>query len=142
MGASVAGDLARCAEIAASEPRLACYDALAGRAPASSVQAPANTPPAPQQRDAGGFGLNPAPPHAAPVAARFIEAHVTKVIEGRLGVGHPSVLLDNGQMWTFTETADDARLAPGDLVSIKRAALGSFLMTTPSKHSYHVRRAQ
>jgi hypothetical protein len=29
---------------------------------------------------------------------------------------------------------------PGDTVTIKRAALGSFLMMTPSRHSYRVER--
>jgi hypothetical protein len=33
-------------------------------------------------------------------------------------------------------------LGPGDLVTIKRAMLGAFLMTTPSKRSYHVQRVQ
>ena len=135
-----AGELARCAEIAAPDARLSCYDALAGRM-AASVRTPAGAPPAPRQRDAADFGLNPVQPQPAPVAARSIEARVTKVIAVRPGLGHPSVLLDNGQVWTFTETEDDARLGPGDPVSIKRAALGSFLMTTPSKHTYHVRRA-
>jgi hypothetical protein len=42
----------------------------------------------------------------------------------------------------LTEAEQDARLRPGDPVTIKRAMLGSFLMTTASNHTYHVRRSQ
>jgi len=58
--------------------------------------------------------------------------------------GHGRVVLDNGQLWVFTdsEAEADARLNPGDPVTIKRAALGSFLMKTASNHSYHVHRLQ
>jgi hypothetical protein len=47
-------------------------------------------------------------------------------------------VLDNGQTWTFVE--QEPRLRPGDPVTIKRASLSSFLMTTPSRHSYRVQR--
>jgi hypothetical protein len=52
------------------------------------------------------------------------------------------VVLEGGQTWVLTELLDDPRLGPGDLVTIKRGALGSFMMTTPSKHQYHVRRIE
>jgi hypothetical protein len=61
---------------------------------------------------------------------------VTQVVDD--GLGHATLVLDNGQTWTVMDTG--ARLAVGDVVSIRRAALGSFLMMTPSKHSYRVRR--
>jgi len=48
------------------------------------------------------------------------------------------VVLDNGQTWTVMD--NDGRLASGDAVTIKRAALGSFLMMAPSNHRYRVRR--
>ncbi len=62
---------------------------------------------------------------------------------GPLGVGHPTLVLDNGQSWALTETLDDPRLVPGTTVTIKRSAVGwSFLLTTASQHVYHVRRTQ
>jgi hypothetical protein len=150
-----AGGLARCAAIAAPDARLACYDTLAGRpadrAPIASAPSPAAAPratasvapaPAPAANDSRNFGLTPAQMHVTSAGPTAIQARVAKIIESRLGIGHPSVVLDNGQTWTFTETNDDARLGPGDPVTIKRAALGSFLMTTPSKHTYHVHRTQ
>jgi hypothetical protein len=50
------------------------------------------------------------------------------------------VVLDSGQTWTVMD--NDGRLAAGDAVTIKRAALGSFLMLTPSNHRYRVRRVK
>ncbi len=150
--AAAAGDgLAQCAAIDASAARLACYDALAGRAPATTVAAakpaaaptpaPAVAPPAaPAANDPQHFGLAQVQVHTAPEEPKSIEAHVAQVIDN--GVTRPSVVLDNGQTWIFTEAADDAALRPGDPVTIKRAALGSFLLVTPAKHSYHVHRTR
>jgi len=155
--------LARCAAIDASAARLACYDALAGRAPATAVAAspaaiatpvpvaaplPAAPPvggpvPAPSAlaaSDPQNFGLAQVQVHTAPEGPKSIEVHVTEVIDN--GVTRASVVLDNGQTWTLTESSADAYLRPGDQVTIKRAALGSFLLVTPAKHSYHVHRTR
>jgi hypothetical protein len=169
----IAGDLARCAGIAAPDARLACYDALAGRSAPATAAAPTPTLPAPAPPTAGAatsatpaapaappapapvssfasdprnFGLTEAQqhaqaqPHAAPEGPASVQARVTKLIDNRAGRAY--VVLDNGQTWVFVDAADDARLSPGDPVTIKRGSLGSFLMLTPSKHSFHVRRTQ
>jgi hypothetical protein len=126
-------DLARCAGMAAADARLACYDALAGRAP---------TPPQARQQatpaGASTFGLTKPLPQAAPAGPELIKALVAKVTESRFG--NVNVLLDNGQTWIVD--APDAQLKPGDSVTIKRAALGSFLMMTPARRSYRVRRME
>lgn len=160
-----AGDLARCAAIAGPDLRLACYDALAGRppdqsAPTVSAQPAATSPaaatlptaraaaaplqtPAPSPNDPRNFGLSAAQIHpVAPSGPSAVQAHVAQIIQSATGFGHPIVVLDNGQTWIFTEAADDSRFGAGDAVTIKRAALGSFLLTTPSNHTYHVRRLQ
>lgn len=151
-----AGDLARCAGIAAPDARLACYDGLAGRAAdraataaeTAAAAAPAiratPTTPAPAPAVAGeaqNFGLTPAQRHQAPESPAAIQARIAKIIEDRR-VGRSYVVLDNGQTWSFTDAEEDARLGLGDPVTIKHAALGSFLMTTASRHTYHVRRTQ
>jgi hypothetical protein len=162
-----AGDLARCAGIAAPDARLACYDGLAGRsadraataaetaarsstaaastaAPAirAAPTTPAATAPAPAAAgEAQNFGLTPAQRHQAPEGPAAIQARIAKIIEDRR-VGRTYVVLDNGQTWSFTDAEEDARLGPGDPVTIKHAALGSFVMTTASRHTYHVRRTQ
>jgi len=144
-------ELARCAAIGAADERLACYDAL-GRSlkpppvPSASPSPAANKAPAADESSAqaataaGGvnaFGLTR---HERPAAAGpdLIRAQVAAVTTDRLG--RAFVRLDNGQVWSFT--APDVLLRAGEAVTIRRAALGSFLMTTPSHHTYRVQRSE
>jgi hypothetical protein len=151
-----------CAVIAAAPERLACYDRLSGRAvqntaalpgtatppaaaPAATarVAAPAATPPvasappaAPASLSKESFGLYaaehpPAPPVAATLAARIIAL-------GRSASGRPTVALEGGQLWEVD--AADPLLAVGDTVTVRRAALGSFMMVTPAQRTHRVRR--
>ena len=46
--------------------------------------------------------------------------------------------LDNGQSWELDRA--DRLLAAGDKVKIEHAAMGSFMLTTPTRRNYHVRR--
>ena len=153
--------LAHCATIAAADERLACYDQLASRR--SAVPA---TAPAPAQTPAPG-SLSARSPTPATVAAQAasppsafeagskpfgltahkvvgaetptsIRAAVTAVSQN--AVGDVSLRLDNGQTWSLTEPG--ASLKAGDLVTIKRASLGSFLIVTPDRRSYRARRLQ
>lgn len=50
------------------------------------------------------------------------------------------VTLDNGQVWVSTNGG--MLLEPGEAVTIKRAALGAFMLTTASKHSYLIKRVR
>jgi hypothetical protein len=147
-------DMARCAVIAAPSSRLACYDALAHRpadkapsvaavkpvAPAAArvpaVVAPVST--AAIAADPKNFGLTPAQQHISDLGPKSIAAHISIVSSDQLG--RTTVVLDNGETWTVMD--NDGRLSSGDAVAIKRAALGSFLMLTPSNHSYRVRRTK
>ena len=147
-------DLARCAALAEPGLRLACYDTLSGRPPDRSApmgQLPTSPPttvpvpvPLPAVEDPRNFGLTPAQAHPTPAAAgpSAVQAHIAQIIQSATGFGHTIVVLDNGQTWIFTEAQDDSRLGRDDSVTIKHAALGSFMLTTPSHHSYHVRRLQ
>jgi hypothetical protein len=153
--AASAAELARCAAITAADERLACYDALvcAGIAAADerlacydALAKPKTRPqaaPADAARPEGGgndvknFGVvrrRLAPPEGP----ELIKALVTKVSVDRLG--NVDMSLDNGQSWTFHDP--DVLLRSGDAVTIRRAALGSFLMTTPRRHTYRVQRTQ
>jgi len=144
-------EFARCSRIDAADERLACYDAL-GRSlkpppvPSASPSPAADKAPAADKSSAqaataaGGvnaFGLTT---HERPAAAGpdLIRAQVAAVTTDRLGKAH--VRLDNGQVWSFT--APEVLLRAGEAVTIRRAALGSFLMTTPSHHTYRVQRSQ
>jgi hypothetical protein len=146
------GELARCAAITAADERLACYDALARSKvppkPATSADTTTSTPPpatasrapAPQAAPAAGAGAFGLTPHQAPAAVGpdEIRAQVAQLRVDNRGMAY--VGLDNGQWWTFQDS--DPLLKVGDVVSISRAALGSFLMKTPSRRSYRVERAK
>jgi hypothetical protein len=160
--APTAADLARCAAIADPAARLACYDTIsadkadgrpsavppaapsAAAAPSSPAAPVATTAPsAPAfSGDPKDFGFTAA--QRAPVASqsgpKAINARITKVVDTRWG--QPYAVLDNGQTWVFVDSDQDAGLKPQDPITIKRGALGSFLLVTASHHSYHVRRVQ
>ena len=157
-GTDVHNALAPCIGISSSADRLACYDKLAGRvsapkaAPVAAAPAPAAAAPA-----AAATSVAAAPaPAAAPTAEDFGLSKVQKAASSSsppeiksvtakiAGFGHSpnrrtQVTLDNGQVWEY-EDDPDSLLTIGDSVTIKRAALGSFILLTPTKHSHRVRR--
>ena len=57
---------------------------------------------------------------------------------GSAANGHPTVALEGGQLWELDDR--DALLANGDAVTIRRAAFGSFLMTTSTGRTLRVHR--
>jgi hypothetical protein len=139
--------LAQCAVIAGRDERLACYDALASQHPvraASAIAAAAAdgagvvpVVPAESERPED-FGLNQAQRgqpqrHLSSIAARVSGFSHSKQ-------GGIQVELDNGQAWELDEA--DPLLARGDVVTIHRAILGSYVMMTASKRSHRVRRTQ
>ncbi len=50
------------------------------------------------------------------------------------------ITLDNGQVWTETSLDPSFRVAVGEQVRIKRAAMGTYLLSTPSNRSTRVAR--
>jgi hypothetical protein len=135
----------------APAPAPSLPQATVGAEAASAVPAASAPKPAPVQEPAAkaaptvaplddpkNFGFSAAQVHAVPQGLQSIDVHVVNVLTDRLGDAF--VMLDNGQMWAYQ--GDDGRLRPGDSVTIKRASLGSFIMVTPSKRSYHVTRTR
>jgi hypothetical protein len=160
IGFAAAGDstatleraLAHCAAIASGDDRLACYDALATGRPPSRLP-----PPPPAAPQAAPQAAQPAAPSAAPPPAKedfglstvqkekkqpaqtqiqSINASVAGL--GTSSIGRMLVALDNGQSWELDSA--DPLLAVGDAVTIERGAMGSFLLTTPSRRTHHARR--
>ena len=162
-GGALADDpngLTQCSSITNTAERLACYDKLAGRAPAKSPPsspaaaapaaapvsaAPAASAPVPAgASNANDFGLSKVQKERADGAASSPPAQIKSIIVRVTGFrkgpsGRPRVLFDNGQTWEYEEDGDYL-LAIGDSVTIRRASLGSFLLVTPSKLVHRVRR--
>ena len=105
--------------------------------PPTAVAAAAPAAPVPAA-SADDFGLTPV--QKAPRGPETIHS-ITARIQGfgKAPTGRTRVALDNGQTWELEDDVD-ALLAPGDSITIKRAFLGSFLMTTPKNFSHRVRR--
>lgn len=86
--------------------------------------------------DPANFGLTRRQLKETPQGPDSVKATVSQMTQDRLN--NVYLVLDNGQTWGLIEA--DPRIRPGDAVTIKRAALGSFLMITPSRRSYRVQR--
>jgi hypothetical protein len=145
-----------CSTVKDPAERLACFDKLAvGSAvaaaprtpvapgtPVSTVAPVAAVSPAAQARapespeDFGLSGVQKAPRREQ---IQAITAEV--VVMGHGANGRVQLGLSNGQSWEL-EDAADALLAVGNSVTIRRASLGSFLMTTPKKVTHRVRRVK
>jgi hypothetical protein len=129
--------LKKCAAIDVIAERVSCYDRLAERPaelqrPTASV--PTTTAPAAPKES---FGLYSAEhPAAPPVKVTAITAKVVSIGIGTSG--HPVVTLEGDQVWEMD--AGDPVLKSGDTVKIDRAALGSFIMTTPSGRIHRLHR--
>jgi hypothetical protein len=130
---------------APTAPVTSAVPAPAIPAPAAATSVPASTGNAASSAapvdDPQNFGFTRAQVQAhsqspPPPGLQSIQVHLTNVLTDRQGNGY--VLLDNGQIWTYQ--GDDGRMRPGETVTIKRASLGSYIMVTQSKRSYHVTR--
>jgi hypothetical protein len=130
-GQDLPGALKACRALETQAARVECYDRLA--ATAASRGGAATPAPQPPKED---FGLYTAEHPAAPKVAKLLTAKV--VAFGMTTSGRQTAELDGGQLWELL--ASDPLLAKGDEVTITRAKLGSFLMSTPSGRSLRVRR--
>ena len=133
-----------CAAIRKSSERLACYDnrvypvatgATATAAPTPSAEevfgAESSAVAAPAKEEA------PAPPAREELSK--ITAHVTAM--STLPRGELQIELDNGQVWRQVEP-HELLLHTGDSVTIARAALGTFRLTTSTGRVSKVQRVR
>ena len=152
---SSSNDLNTCAAIQTQAERLACYDKVAGRGatppPAAATPQPApassdakkHTPAAPAAASAPApgtpeaFGLYKAEHPAAPKSP--VETVTGKVVDLKYDAyGRETISLEGGAVWQLA--GSDAILAKGDEVTIKRAVMGSYLMTTSTGRQHRVKR--
>lgn len=141
-----AGAADQCIAIDEDARRLACYDAALGRS--------AQTPPAPASAQVAAPAANTAPPPAATTAPPSpVPPHVTEtpqpssftsevdtVERGR--DGQFIATLANGQVWEQSERNSAALVRKGDTVTIRRAALGSYLLLTSGGIATRVRQVK
>jgi hypothetical protein len=161
-----------CASIVAAAERLACYDRLAGQAagnvtaaapqpaaapapPAAITPPPATAPPATTAAAPAAAVAAPAAPGSAvpapqsfgayeaehprpPPVAKSLDASVIAL--GRSPSGRMTVSLQGGALWELADS--DPLLAVGDVVTITRASLGSYLLHTPSQRVHRAYRLQ
>ncbi len=145
---------AHCAAIDDPAARLACFDAAFPRALRTSPPIPAVAPAAPvapavavaadePTSEARKFGLSVRQRKAIepkPAQAELTTTTAAVKTVRRLPPGYLLIDLDNDQAWQQTEIDSRIWLKVGDQVTIRHAALGSYLLDTPGHYSTRVRR--
>lgn len=120
-----------CATLAEPTARLACYDAL--------------WPPAGVKPAAADFGFTreqarvrkgtEGPPDPKEVRATVVDVR-------QRPTGEFVATMEGGEVWAQAELNSKARLHPGSVVTIRRGALGSYLLVTPDGIGTRVRRIE
>ena len=115
---------ADCAEIGADAARLACYDASFRKAAPSDRPATQPAVAVTKAEVEGKFGLTL---RAMPGNSQLerLTSRVTDI--SKRGKTRPVLTLENGQHWSPIEAIDFSYFRPGDQITIRPAALGSFL---------------
>lgn len=156
-GASPLDPLYACAQVTDPTERLACYDSavaeLRGREARQDVVAIDRQQVEQVQRESFGFNL-PSLPNlfgrrandgvAAPPREEIESAQTMTVAQVRVVAGRTTLTMDTGQVWQFVDTSElTPPRRPPFRVTIRRAALGSFIMSVEgSNRGYRVRRIQ
>lgn len=136
--ASMAQDTHRCASIVDPAGRLACYDDAFPPSPevveAATEQARAD------------FGLA-APRASLRSPADAAQQHDPESIESRVtrvdhGGGSRTFHLENGQVWSQTESRSTGHVRAGEMVRLRKAVLSGFTLVTPDGVALRVRRVR
>lgn len=150
------GKVYACAPVTDPQARLACFDAAVAGLRAAETQGEFAAVDAARvrqiERDAFGFSLPSLPRLGLPGGRRGSDgAAVSEQPQSqamkiaRLGRfdGRRSFTMENGQVWVLIESTDNRNAEPGASVTIRKAALGSFLMSFEAGGpALRVRRAQ
>ncbi|MFL6602045.1 MAG: hypothetical protein ACJ8R9_12030 [Steroidobacteraceae bacterium] len=141
---AVIANMRVCGAVQDDARRLSCYDKQFRQSERSSGQP--DSPTAPNALSAEErFGLNPElerKEHGTagqPAQLDKLAGHVAAVSYKLRG--EAVVTLDNGQVWEQAEVGARVPLKPGDEVRIRRAALGSFWLSTQAL-GFRVRRVR
>ena len=138
-----------CATISEYAERLACYDAAVGRLKDAEDAGEITTVTREQveevQRDSFGFSIPSLPSIAMPKLGGGEPDEIEQVTYAitdldRNGYGKVTVTLENGQVWRQTDSERTPLSA--DEATIKRAALGSFMMKLDGGRAFRVQRVR
>lgn len=142
-------DVYACASITDGTQRLACYDAAVGHLQQAESQGRVVTVDSDQvatlERESFGFSLPSIGallrrnPTATPQVDR-VEMQVERIVSHLDGTH--SFVMTNGQVWTQIEPASANNVEPGDSIAIRRATLGSFMLSPESGRAHRVRRTE
>ena len=139
--ASLYQALRACATLSADTERLACYDRIAGTLSPAAVAGA--EPPSPEQMFGASRRLSRGAPPETATARELLDEISARVVELREHKdGSLMIELDNGQIWIDVGEHAELLLRTGDTVTISRAALGTFRLTTPTDRSARVRRVR
>lgn len=128
-----------CASVAEPAARLACYDQAFPPPPEVNKLAAAKAQ--------GDFGLD-APRDSLRNPGQTVEEADPARIESRVlkvdyaHNGQRSFSLENGQLWRQTESRSTGHVRPGDIVQVRKAVLGSYMLMTPDGVGLRVSRAR
>lgn len=154
-GADPLADVRACTTERDDAQRLACFDRAAAALPAAthvagpstpsaSPPAAAATPPKSAEERFGYRGDVAREEYdrrkAEETALEELEARVTRV--AAQASGDFLITLDNGQVWAQIATGRPARVKVDDTVTIRRASLGSFILSASTARGVRVRRVK
>ena len=127
-----------CSQVRDDHDRLACYDQAFGKPPESS----ASMAPAPKEQF--GFTEATAARNSGQATDSAGAASITASITAldRRSDGKFLVSLDNAQVWAQSEVNSQAAVEIGDTVTVRRGALGSYLLVTKAGIGTRVRRVK
>lgn len=142
-GNDIIGTVTRCRAIEADVTRLACFDAAATRLAAAGEVAVVSRQDVEQnQRRLFGFNVSALNPFENSGRAENLQSISATMTSARnLGRGEWSITLDDGSVWRKTDGVEVLFSASRQYpVTVRRAALGSYMMKVANDPPFRVRR--
>jgi hypothetical protein len=121
-----------CAQVHDNTDRLACYDQAFGKPANSVAAAPTVKFGLPEKEVQRQSGENAPPSSLSATVTSLARQHDGKFV----------VTLDNTQIWSQTEFNSQADVQVGDAITVRRGALGSYLLVTKAGVGTRVRRVK